>query len=90
MLRLLGRDAWRPAHLHVIAEAPGYRSLVTEIFPDDDPYLDRDAVFGVRADLVVSLRQVRRDAAPDFLAAREALPEQFLMAEMVLRLVRDP
>ena len=90
MLRLLGRDAWRPAHLHVIAEAPGYRSLVTEIFPDDDPYLDRDAVFGVRADLVVSLRQVGRDAAPDFLAAGEALPEQFLMAEMVLRLVRDP
>ncbi len=90
MLRLLGRDAWRPAHLHVIAEAPGYRSLVTEIFPDDDPYLDRDAVFGVRADLVVSLRQVGRDAAPDFVAAREALPEQFLMAEMVLRLVRDP
>ena len=89
MLRLLGRDAWRPAHLHVIAEAPGYRPLVTEIFPDDDPYLDRDAVFGVRADLVVKLRDVGRDAAPDFLAAQGNLPERFLMAEMVLRLARD-
>ncbi|MGI9126866.1 MAG: dioxygenase [Roseomonas sp.] len=89
MLRLLGRDAWRPAHLHVIAEAPGYRPLVTEIFPDDDPYLDRDAVFGVRADLVVALRQVGRDAAPAFLAAREALPERFLLAEVVLRLAKD-
>jgi hydroxyquinol 1,2-dioxygenase len=90
MLRLLGRDAWRPAHLHVIAEAPGYRPLVTEIFPSDDPYLDRDAVFGVRADLVVTLRPVGRDAAPDFLAAREVLPERFLLAEMVLRLAREP
>jgi protocatechuate 3,4-dioxygenase beta subunit len=89
MLRLLGRDAWRPAHLHVIAEAPGFCPLVTEIFPDDDPYLDSDAVFGVRADLVVKLRQVGRDAAPDFLAARAALPETFLLAEMVLRLARE-
>ena len=47
-----GRSAWRPAHYHLIVQAPGQRTLVTEIFDADDAYLDTDAVFGVRADLV--------------------------------------
>lgn len=88
MLRLLGRDAWRPAHLHVIAEAPGFRPLVTELFPEGDPHLDKDAVFGVRADLVVGLRRVGRDAAPVHLQARDALPAEFWMAELVIRMAR--
>lgn len=49
-----GRSAWRPAHFHVIVQAPGHRTLVTEIFEASDPYLDSDAVFGVRAELVKS------------------------------------
>lgn len=88
MLRLLGRDAWRPAHLHVIAQAPGYHALVTELFPEGDPHLDKDAVFGVRADLVVALREVGRDAAPAHLLVRSDLPEKFLMAELVIRMAR--
>ncbi len=47
-----GLSGWRPAHYHVIAQATGYRTLVTEIFDAADPYLDGDAVFGVRAALV--------------------------------------
>jgi protocatechuate 3,4-dioxygenase beta subunit len=47
-----GRSAWRPAHYHLIVQAPGHRTLVTEIFDADDPCLDGDAVFGVRAALV--------------------------------------
>ena len=47
-----GRSAWRPAHVHLIVSAPGYRTLVTELFDADDPYLDSDAVFGVRGALV--------------------------------------
>ncbi len=88
MLRALGRDAWRPAHLHVIAEAEGYRSLVTELFLEDDPYLDRDAVFGVRRDLVVRLRRMAKAEAPAHLLAREALPETVLHAELVIRMAR--
>ncbi len=88
MLRALGRDAWRPAHLHVIAEAAGYRSLVTELFLEDDPYLDRDAVFGVRRDLVVRLRRMPKAETPAHLAAREALPETVLHAELVIRMAR--
>ena len=47
-----GRSAWRPAHFHLIASAPGHRSLVTELFEANDPYLDSDVVFGVRQALV--------------------------------------
>ena len=53
ILDAAGRHPWRPSHLHYIVEAEGYRSLVTEVFPDDDPYLDEDTVFGVRSDLVM-------------------------------------
>ena len=48
MLRILGRDAWRPAHLHFMISAPGYKRLITHIFRNGDRYLDSDAVFGVR------------------------------------------
>lgn len=47
-----GRSAWRPAHYHVIASAPGHRPLITELFEAEDPYLGSDAVFGVRSALV--------------------------------------
>jgi protocatechuate 3,4-dioxygenase beta subunit len=75
MLRILGRDAWRPAHLHMIIQAPGYAPLITEFFPEDDEHLDGDAVFGVRAGLVLPFGKVAdRAALPANLAARDTLP----------------
>lgn len=53
-----GRTAWRPAHVHVIVSAPGFRTLVTELFDAADPWLDRDAVFGVREPLVLACKAV--------------------------------
>lgn len=52
MLSATRRHPWRPAHLHFRIQAPGYESLVTHVFRDGDPYLDSDAVFGVRSSLV--------------------------------------
>jgi len=52
MLRATCRHPWRPAHLHFMIKAPGYETLVTHVFRDGDPYLDSDAVFGVRQSLV--------------------------------------
>ena len=75
MLRALGREAWRPAHLHMVVRAPGRAPLITEFFPEDDKYLDRDAVFGVRAPLVLPFRKVaERAALPVNLAVRNSLP----------------
>jgi hydroxyquinol 1,2-dioxygenase len=52
MLKALGRHAWRPAHLHFMIFAEGYETLVTHVFRKDDPYLQSDAVFGVRSSLI--------------------------------------
>jgi hypothetical protein len=38
--------------------------LVTEVLPDDDPYLDQDTVFGVRKDLVMTWSEQPADSFP--------------------------
>ena len=53
MLKAVGRHNWRPAHIHFKVSATGYRTLVTQLFTDDDPYLESDAVFGVKDSLVI-------------------------------------
>lgn len=60
-----GRHAWRPSHLHFIAKAPGHRSLVSEVFAADDPYLDQDAVFGVRGDLIMHYKEMEAGTFPE-------------------------
>jgi hydroxyquinol 1,2-dioxygenase len=55
LLRAGGRHAWRPAHFHFIVGAAGFRPLTTEVFFSGDPYLDSDAIFGVRESLVVTV-----------------------------------
>lgn len=52
MLHGMGRHPYRPAHTHLIVTAPGYQKLVTHIFVGDDPYIDSDAVFGVKETLM--------------------------------------
>jgi protocatechuate 3,4-dioxygenase beta subunit len=78
LLHATGRHPWRPSHLHFIVVAEGYRTLVTEVFPDDDPWLDQDAVFGVREDLVMHYQQQSDPAAaPDGLEAADRLTDPF-------------
>ena len=52
LLRSLGRHAYRPAHIHFIVSAPGHKPVVTQLFTRGDPYLESDAVFGVKASLI--------------------------------------
>lgn len=52
LLEAAGRHPWRPAHLHFMIEAEGHETLITHVFRRDDPYLDSDAVFGVRQSLI--------------------------------------
>ena len=78
ILNACGRHPWRPSHLHYIVKADGFRPLVTEVFPDDDPYLDQFTVFGVREDLV--MRYVERPASefPDGMAISGHVDTPFL------------
>lgn len=84
LLRAGGRHAWRPAHFHFIVGAAGFRPLTTEVFFANDPYLDGDAIFGVRESLVVTIAP-SQDAA---LAKRYRLPLPFHSVEFDFRLCR--
>jgi catechol 1,2-dioxygenase len=53
LLAALGRHPFRPAHIHFMISAPGYRTLVTHLFFEGDEFLESDAVFGVKPSLVV-------------------------------------
>jgi protocatechuate 3,4-dioxygenase beta subunit len=46
------RHGCRPAHIHFLITADGYRELVTALYQGDDPHIDSDVVFGVSSSLV--------------------------------------
>jgi catechol 1,2-dioxygenase len=52
LLGATGRHPNRPAHIHVIAGAEGHSPVTTHVFLAGSPWLDSDAVFGVRESLV--------------------------------------
>lgn len=58
MLRALGRHPHRPAHLHYIIKADGFEPLTTHIFDPEDPYINSDAVFGVKESLLAEFRKI--------------------------------
>jgi hydroxyquinol 1,2-dioxygenase len=89
ILDACGRHPWRPSHLHYIVKAPGYRTLVTEIFPDDDPYLDQDTVFGVRDDLVMTYHSKRAADFPEGMALSGKVIEPFLSVKFDVVLAKE-
>jgi alcohol dehydrogenase class IV/protocatechuate 3,4-dioxygenase beta subunit len=78
LLASTGRHPWRPAHIHVIVSAPGYRSVATHIFDSASKYLDSDAVFAVKASLVRDFERHEPSAggvtAPDGAEVPEGIP----------------
>ena len=88
ILRACGRHPWRPSHLHFIVEADGFRPLVTEVFPDTDPYLDQDTVFGVREDLVMTYEAMEAATFPkEGFALSGRVDEDFLKVSFDISLV---
>jgi len=65
MLLKMGRHPYRPAHTHMIVSAPGYERVATHVFVEGDPYLESDAVFGVKNSLVAEFKRHDPGTAPD-------------------------
>jgi hydroxyquinol 1,2-dioxygenase len=65
LLRAGARGSMRPAHIHFMVSAPGYRTLVTHIFAAGDEHLGSDAVFGVKASLVADFADHEPGTAAD-------------------------
>ncbi len=86
LLQRLARHPNRPAHIHIIAAAPGFEPVTTHIFTPDDPYLGSDAVFGVKQSLIGDF--VRHDDPAR--AAELGLGNPFWTVEADLVLVPAP
>lgn len=65
MLKATCRHPYRPAHVHFMIGAHGYETLVTHVFAADSPYLDSDAVFGVKNTLIREFASEAAGQAPD-------------------------
>lgn len=52
LMKAVGRHGNRPAHVHFFVEAPGYRTLTTQINFGDDPFAADDFAFGTREGLL--------------------------------------
>ncbi len=61
LLRAQLRHPYRPAHLHFMVSKPGYRVLVSQVFPQGSEHLDSDPVFGVTAALVATVQPAAAD-----------------------------
>jgi catechol 1,2-dioxygenase len=48
----IGPDLWRPAHIHYLIRANGYRDLITQLYFEGDPYNDKDQF--IRKSLIIS------------------------------------
>jgi hydroxyquinol 1,2-dioxygenase len=77
-----GRGPMRPAHVHFRIQAPGHATLTTHVFAAGDEYLDRDAVFGVKASLIEPFERHEAGTAPD--GRRVEQPYYTLAVDLVL------
>jgi catechol 1,2-dioxygenase len=65
MLRAQKRHPYRPAHVHFLGFRPGFKTLITQIFVDDDKYLESDVVFGVTRALIGEYRRHESGEPPE-------------------------
>lgn len=61
LLRLMDRHVYRPAHIHLIAQAKGFKPITTQIFDSKSDYLDNDSVFAVKDGLTVVFEPRKND-----------------------------
>ncbi len=52
LLRAQSRHNMRPAHLHFLIYKPGFKTIASQVYTNDDPYLETDSQFGVTRALI--------------------------------------
>lgn len=56
LIEAAGWHPWRPAHLHLIVRAPGYRSITTQLYFAGGDWLDNDVAQATKPELVLDPR----------------------------------
>ena len=65
LLKVQGRANMRPAHMHFLIHKPGYKTHISQVYVNDDPYLETDAQFGVTRALIGDYIYHENESAPD-------------------------
>ncbi|WP_043834116.1 intradiol ring-cleavage dioxygenase [Muricoccus aerilatus] len=52
LLAIQDRHPFRPAHVHALVFKEGFKTLTSQVYVDDDPYLETDVQFGVTRALI--------------------------------------
>lgn len=91
LLAAQGRHPFRPAHIHALAFKEGYKTLITQVYADDDPRLESDVQFGVTAALTgrFERHETPHPEAPDT-ASWYALDHTLVMEPGEATLPRPP
>lgn len=91
LLRAQSRHPFRPAHLHFLAFKQGFKTLITQVFVDDDERLETDVVFGVTSHLVGNYRRHEEPApAADVIGSWYSLDYDFVMEVGEAKLPKPP
>jgi protocatechuate 3,4-dioxygenase beta subunit len=91
LVRATGRHHYRPAHLHFLIFKNGFKTLISQVYVNDDARLDSDVQFGVTRALVGNY--VRHDGAaptPDIQGEWYSLDQTFVMEPGKSRLPKPP
>ena len=91
LLRAQGRHPYRPAHLHFLAFKSAYKTLITQVFVDDDEHLESDVVFGVTRYLIGDFRRGEgTPPSPDVKGPWYRLDYEFVMEPGEAKLPKPP
>ena len=91
LVRATGRHHYRPAHLHFLIFKPGFKTLISQIYVNDDDRLETDVQFGVTRALIGNY--VRHDGpapVPDVTGEWYSLDQTFVMEPGKSRLPKPP
>jgi len=91
LVRATGRHHYRPAHLHFLIFKPGFKTLISQIYVNDDERLETDVQFGVTRALVGDyVRHDGKAPAPDVMGEWYSLDQTFVMEPGNSRLPKAP
>jgi catechol 1,2-dioxygenase len=93
LVRATGRHNFRPAHLHFLIFKDGYKTLISQIYSNDDDKLETDVQFGVTRALIGNyVRHGAGEPAPaaDVKGEWYSLDQTFVMEPGKARLPRPP
>jgi protocatechuate 3,4-dioxygenase beta subunit len=91
LVRATGRHHYRPAHLHFLIFKPGFKTLISQIYVNDDERLDSDVQFGVTRALIGNyVRHEGAAPAADVTGAWYSLDQTFVMEKGLSRLPKPP